>query len=125
MAQVFQVDPAIAVRDDFQRNFIDARAAGVGARRQARQLLAVVLRQVAPRGADLLFDQIKIIEQPLRGGRDLAAAFDGRRQLVDGGRDQGRIVGQARQQAVAAVMLAHRMAGGHVLAVGGHLHGAE
>ena len=125
VAQVFQVDPAVAMRDDFQRNFIHARTARVHARRQPWQLLAVVLRQVAPRGADLLFDQVKIIQQPFRGGRNLASAFHRGRQLVDGGRDQGRIVGQARQQAVAAMVLAHRVAGGHVLAVGGHLHGAE
>ena len=125
VAQVFQVDPAVAMRDDFQRNLVHARAARVHARRQSWQFLAVVLRQVAPRGADLLFDQVKIIQQPFRGGRNLASAFHRGRQLVDGGRDQGRIVGQARQQAVAAMVLAHRVAGGHVLAVGGHLHGAE
>jgi hypothetical protein len=41
-----------------------------------------------PRRADLLFDQVEIIEQPFRGGRDAAACRDGDRELVaDVGQD--------------------------------------
>ena len=43
-----------------------------GPLRQARKLAAVALGQVPLGGADLLFDQVEIVEQPFGGGRDAA-----------------------------------------------------
>jgi hypothetical protein len=58
--------------DDFQRDAVDARAAIKAPPSRRGSFLAVVPRQVAARDADLLFDQVEIIEQPFRGRRDLA-----------------------------------------------------
>eukprot|EP01034_Spumella_vulgaris_P038211 gene38210-47174_t len=124
-AQAFGVDPAVAVGDDFQRNLVHARRAVRRAFRQARQLLAVILRQVAPRGADLFFDQVGVIQQPLGSGRDLARVLDGVGQLVASLGYHLGVLGQARQQAVRAAALAQFMGLGQRLAVGRHLLRAE
>jgi hypothetical protein len=61
---------------------------------------------VAAGDADLLFDQVEIIEQPFRGRRDLAPLLDGGGQLVAGGIDDGGVFRQPRQQAVGTTALA-------------------
>jgi len=62
-------DQAVAVRDELQRQVIHARQArrarAVRALRQARQLATVAARQMPPRGANFLFDQVEVVEQPL------------------------------------------------------------
>ena len=123
--QAFRVDPAVAVRNDFEGDLVDARIAFGLFVGQARQFLAVVLRQVAARRADLFFDQVEIVEQPLGGGRDLAPGLDGGGQFGAGAGNDIGVLGQARQQAVGAAALAQLVARGQVLAVGCHLRGAE
>jgi hypothetical protein len=56
--------------DDLQREVIDARQSGGWSLEQARQLPAVALGEMSLGGADLIFDQIKIVEQPFAGRRD-------------------------------------------------------
>ena len=71
--------------------------------------------------ADLLFDQVEIVEQPFGRRRDLAAGLDGGGQLGAGCGNDGGIVGQARQQAVGSALIAQHMPGGHILAMRSHL----
>ena len=70
--KALRVDPAVAVGDRLEREIVDARKPGGRAGRQARKLAAVALGQVPPGRADLLFDQVEVVEQPFRGGRDAA-----------------------------------------------------
>ncbi len=123
--QRFRIDAAIAVRDDLERQLVHARAAGRRALGQPWQLLAVVLGQVTAGDADLFFDQVQVIEQPLGGGRDLAAVLDGGGQFVAGGADDFRVFAQARQQLVAAAARAQFVVGGERAAMRGHLRRAE
>ena len=71
--QGFVVDAAVRVRDQLERDVIDARRSRRGRVREPRQLAAVCGREVLPRGADLLLDQVEVIEEPLGRRRDLAA----------------------------------------------------
>ena len=123
--QALRVDPAVAVRHDFKGDLVDARIAVGVFVGQARQLPAVVSRQVTARRADLFFDQVKIIQQPLGSRGDLAPRLDGGGQFGAGGGDDVVVVGEAGQQPVGAAAAAHLVARGQVLAVGGHLGGAE
>ena len=68
--QAFRVDPPVAMRDRFQCDVVDARQTRRWAVQQTWQLPAVASRQMFSGGADLLFDQIKVVEQPFSGGRD-------------------------------------------------------
>ena len=123
--QAFRVDPAVAVRNDFEGDLVDARIAFGVVVGQARQLPAVVSRQVTARRADLFFDQVKVIQQPLGGRGDLAPRLDGGGQFGAGGGNDVVVVGEAGQQPVRAAALAQPVARGQVLAVGGHLGRAE
>ena len=89
------------VRDELEREVVDARRAQrpVG---ELRELALIAAGQVEPRRADLLLDQVIVVDEPLGRRRDLATAPDriadepirvAQRQLV---------VAQARQQPVVA-----------------------
>ena len=80
--ECLRVDASVAVRDCLEREVVDARQPRRGPACEARQLAAVALGQVPPRRADLLVDQVEIVEQPFRGGRDAAVRRDGRGQEV-------------------------------------------
>ncbi|MNH12551.1 hypothetical protein D3C79_720960 [compost metagenome] len=67
-AEALSVDPPVTVGNGLQGNVVDTRQAGGGAVVQLRQLQAVVGRQVVLGNADMGFDQVKVVEQPLRGG---------------------------------------------------------
>src|SRR6185503_9344057 len=95
-------EPPVAVRDGLEGDVVDARQAGRRAREQARQLAAVCLGEVALGGADLLFDQMEVVEQPFPGRRDPAARRDGRLQELAGGNQDTFVPGQAREELVAA-----------------------
>jgi hypothetical protein len=67
---VVAVDAAIHVRDQFQCQVVDAGKAGRRPIGQPRQLSAVGARQVPARQADLLLDQVEVVEQPGLGWHD-------------------------------------------------------
>lgn len=98
--QAVDVDAAVRVRDELDGDVVDAggpRGERVG---EARQLAAVAAGQVAPGGPDLLLDQVVVVDEPLRGGRDARAGPDrGGEQGV--GVAQRELIGaQARQQVI-------------------------
>ena len=98
--ETFGVHAPVAVRNDLQRDVVDPGKTGGSPLQQARQFPAVGLRQVPLGGANLLLDQIEVIQQPFAGGGDLAVG--GHRlghQPVD--TDQNALVlRQPRQQLV-------------------------
>jgi hypothetical protein len=55
---------------------------------------------VPPRRANLLFDQMKIVEEPLGSRRNAATALDGIGHKLIGITEQGLIVCQSRKQSV-------------------------
>ena len=75
--QTVQIDAAIDVRDQFQRDGVGARVTGVRAAREPRKFAAVRARQVSARQPNLIFDQIEIVQQPFRRRRDAPVANDG------------------------------------------------
>ncbi len=92
-------DAPVAVRDRFGGNVVDARKTAF----QLRQFPAIALGQMPARRADLLLDDVEIVEQPVAGRRDSAIVGD---RIGEHGRglDQDRFVfGQARQQPVRHV----------------------
>ena len=94
--------------------------------RQPRQLAAVARRQVALRGADLLLDQVEVVEQPFGRRRDAGAgasvpcAAARRRRRARARWRPGGPAGGRRRAARAS-----SCAGGQRLAVPLHLVGAE
>ncbi len=124
-AEIFRVHPAIAVGDDLQREVVHPGQPGRGTVAQARQFPAVTLGQVPLGGANLFFDQIEVIEQPLPGRRDLAGRRDrNHEQRADV--DQGPFVlGQPRQKLVRPMSRRQLMRGRETPAVLFHLDGAE
>ncbi len=123
--EVLGVHPAIAVGDDLQRQVIDPWQAGRGTMAQARQFPAVALGQMPLGGADLILDQIEVIEQPFPGRRDPAVLRDrDHEQPADADQD-GFIVLEASQQAIRRVSGHQEVRVGEPLAVLFHLYGAE
>jgi hypothetical protein len=70
--EAFIVDAPIAVRDDFQCKHVDTRYAVRIVLRKAGQLAVIALGQMSLRNANLLFDQIVVVQQPLTRGRNAA-----------------------------------------------------
>ena len=62
--QAFGSDPAVDMRDQFQSNIVHPGKAGRRALQQPWKLRAVGLGKMAAGGPDLLFDQVKIVQQP-------------------------------------------------------------
>ena len=75
--------------------------------------------------ADLFFDQVKVVEQPLCGRRDALVLATGAGQAFAGMRQQRFVVGQAIEQQVRAGVLARPVPGGQGTSVLFHLIGAE
>ena len=62
------------------------------------QLAVVAARQVLAHVADLGGDQVEVVEQPLRGGRDELPAVHVVGQREVGLAQDARVVGEAREQ---------------------------
>jgi hypothetical protein len=62
------------VRDELERDVVDARRARRGAVRQPGQLAIVAARQVPPGGPDLLLDQVVVVDEPFGRRGDAPAA---------------------------------------------------
>ena len=69
-AQHLRIEAAVRMGDKGPGHAEDARIAGEGPGRELRQLTVVARRQVGANFADLLFDDVVVVEQPFGGGRD-------------------------------------------------------
>jgi hypothetical protein len=95
---VLQVDATLGVRDQRDRQLVDARVAGERTRGQLRQLAVVAARQALTDLADVLADDVEVVEQPLAGGADVrVVGAAGGETRVDVTQDAPRL-DQARQQ---------------------------
>ena len=96
--QRLRIEPAVGVGDERPGH---AEHAGIAGQRTAAQLgeLAVVAgRQVGADLADLLFDEMVVVEQPFRGGRDRTALVGGLGDAAVGSQQHAFVVGQAIDQ---------------------------
>ena len=71
------VQAAVAVGDDLHGDIVDPGAAGQRAPGKVGQFLAVALRQEFLGEADLLLDEVVVVQQPVAGGRDAPFAAAG------------------------------------------------
>ena len=94
--EAFGVPVAVTVRDGFGSHVIDPRT--VMRRRQLRQTATEGFRQVVAHNADLLFNQIVIVQQPFAGGSH--AGFLAVAELVAAFRQNAFVVVQTLQQVV-------------------------
>ena len=125
MRQACFLDQAVALGDEFEAQVVNARLPRCS---QARQRAAVGARQVMARGADLLVDQVVVVEQRFGGRQGGIGAALGRtaaRQGGAGGGDGGGVVGQARQQRFGCLLLRQDMAPGERAGVQRHPRGIE
>ncbi len=99
-AQRILVEAAVAVGDRLQGDVVDARKAGRQSFREHRQLPAVAARQMPACGADLLVDEIEVVEQPLAGGRYLVVGLDGLGENPAALADDLCVLGQTLQQRI-------------------------
>src|SRR5207244_1716278 len=74
--QRLRVQTAIDMRNQFERDVIDARVAGRGPAREPRKLAAISLGQMPPGHANLVFDDVEIVEEPFGRRRYLAILPD-------------------------------------------------
>ena len=101
---VFRIHTAVHMGDQLQGNAIDARKARRRPFQQTRQLTAVGPRQMQTRHTDLLFDKVKVIQQPFT--RQCNATTVGLRaghQIVRLD-DDAFIILQPQQQAIRPVL---------------------
>jgi hypothetical protein len=124
-AETLRIHPSVAVRDGLQGDVVYARKASRGAAHQARQLPAEPLRQMPPGHADLLFDQIEVVEEPVPGWSDAAVCLDRLREEVADASQNVFVLSQPRQEEVARVSPAQPVGARQGLAVLLHLVGAE
>jgi hypothetical protein len=73
---------AFGVRDQLDRELVDARISGQRTGRQLRQLAVEPARHARADLANVLEDDVPVVEQPFPRGGDVDAAVAGERQLV-------------------------------------------
>jgi hypothetical protein len=121
----FGVHASVAVRYHFEREVVDARQHRGRPAGEARELAAVTRGQVPLGGADLLFDEVEIVEQPFGRRRHATVGGNGRRQEVADFDQQILVVREACEEAIGSGTGCKTMRDGKILAVLLHLVGAE
>ena len=74
--QALEIEASVSRADELDRHGIQPRRAGMLAGSQLRKLAVVARRQVVTNGPGLGLEQMEVVEQPLRGGRDRLASMD-------------------------------------------------
>ena len=124
-AEAFGVDTSIGMRNGLERQVIHARQVRRRSLCESRKLTAIALRQVALRDADLLADQVEVVEQPLARGYDPAVVFHRPGQQIARRDQHGFVVFEPREQSVSGFGVRQPVECGKRLAVLFHLIGAE
>ena len=101
------IEVAVGMGDEGPGKAEDPRIAGKRPVGQFRQLAIVAGRQIVPDLADLLLDEVIIVEQPFRGGHDASAALQLRGARAIGRKqDRGIVVEAAwRERRLAVVVV--------------------
>ena len=102
LGHIIAVDPTVHVGNQLQRQIINTRKSSRVTSSQTWQLPAVAAREVSTRLANLLLDQIEIVEQPGFGRYDPLARRRGCRDDIVGRKQNPCVVRQPRQQSVRA-----------------------
>ncbi|MGH8542200.1 MAG: hypothetical protein ACREX3_00835 [Gammaproteobacteria bacterium] len=112
--QLRAVEAAVGMPDQLQSHGVDPRDAGHPARGEFGELAVVLLRQVVPRAPDLRLDEVEVIEEPFRNGRDELAAVHVIGQDAIRLAQHAGVVFQAREEGadLAAGIPCQREAGG-------------
>ena len=124
-AEAVRVQAAVAVRDRFEGDVVDPRQTGRRAVSEAWQFAFVARRKVPPGRADLLLDQVEVVEQPLARRRDSAVAVHGFGEQRPDGQQHRLVLRQPRQQPVRSMLRAQPVRGGQHSSVLHHLLAAE
>ncbi|OQB82729.1 MAG: hypothetical protein BWX88_03760 [Planctomycetes bacterium ADurb.Bin126] len=103
------VDPAVGVADQLHRQRVHPREALQLARGQPRELAAVVRGQVLAGDADLLLDEVVVVEQPFGRGGHLAPLADRLGDRLVRADDDLLVGVQAVQQPLRARTNVHRV----------------
>ena len=98
--QAFGVDPAVPVGDRLEREVVHTRQAGRRAVREPRQFAAVPLGQVPPGRANLLLDEVEVVEEPLGCRCDASVRRDRLGQQVADFDQDAIVLREPRQQPV-------------------------
>lgn len=88
--------------DRFERKVIHTRKFGGRSVRQTGQFAAVALGQMPLGRANLLFDQVEVVEQPFRGRRDPTVRRHRRSQQITNFYEDAFVLAQPCQQVVGA-----------------------
>ena len=123
--KAFGIHPSVTVRDGFERDVVDPRQPRRRSVREPWQLRAVSLGQMSARCADLLLDEVEVVEQPLARRRNRGARLDRCRQQIAGFEQDGLVLRQAREQQIAPAFRSQCMRRRERPAVMLHLIGAE
>ncbi len=94
------VDAAVAVRDRVQCDVVDARQSSRCATLQTWQFPAVAFGEMQARGADLVVNQVQVVEQPFARGCNPMPSLDRIREQRATVAQDTFVIRQASQQAV-------------------------
>ena len=90
------------MRDELEGNVVNARKAGQPTRRQSWKFLAVCGGQQSADRANLLLDQIEVVQEPLCGRFNTAIIIGGRCHEIVGRDEDAFVIVEAWQQSVVA-----------------------
>ena len=124
-AQTFRVHATVAVRHGVERDVIHARTPCGRTHGQPRQFAAVALWQVPLGGANLIFDEVEIVEQPFPGRRNSLIRRNRRCQLIADADQYAFIRGQPGQQMIGSASRSEPVQARQHLAMLLHLLGTE
>ena len=110
------IEVAVGMGDEGPGETEDPRIAGERPLGQFRQLAIVAGRQVVANLADLLLDEVIVVEQPFGGRNDASAALQFRGARPVGGEQDGGVVVEPRaQRQNRRGSRRHRLRGGEAL----------
>ena len=102
--EALRINAPIAVRDCLQGDGVGSRQTRGWAVQQARQFSAVPLRQMFPGGADLLLDQVEVVEQPFPSRRNPPVGRNRLGQQVADPKQNVFVLGQPGQELVRGAL---------------------
>ena len=103
---VVEIEVALGVRDQLDRDFVRARISGERAGRELGKLLVVALGEIRPDLPDVLLDDVEVVEQPVAGRTDVETTLGAGIQLVvDAVENIPRVLEPKQQRAYASLLL--------------------
>ncbi len=123
--ETLRIDAPVAVRNCFQRDSVHPGQTRGRTFQQTRQFPAVTLREMFPSGADLLFDQVKIVEQPFSSRSDSPVGGYRLAQQITDSKENIFVLVQSGQELVGGALQIQLVHARQVLPVQFHLVGSQ